>query len=193
MINFISPAPNTAYCDSVPDLIVTLKNFGSNELESVDIVLAVNGVPQSTFSWTGALPYMGKEQVNLGSYPFEDAIGYDLLCYTTSPNGLTDQYMKNDSTRFLNFHIPLSGDYMLGGVNADFTSFAEMNASLANGGVCGPVTIQIADGTYEENISFNAIPGASAENTLTITSASADSSKVVITVVPNQLRSNWYF
>lgn len=178
---FNSPIRFVPYCDTLPDMVVTLKNYGLNTLTAATIVLTVNGIPHLNFNWTGALPYLGEEAVNLGSFPFTDATRYDLRAFTLAPNGLADEYLKNDTASFLNFHIPLSGEYSLGGPGADFATLSEMNANLINAGLCGPTTILIADGIYDDNIIIDTIPGSSAANTLLITSASQDSSKVVIT------------
>ncbi|MBK6621436.1 MAG: hypothetical protein IPG32_11375 [Saprospirales bacterium] len=181
ILRFNSPVRFVTYCDTLPDMVVTLKNYGLNTLISANIVLTVNGIVHSTYNWTGALPYLSEEEVVLGTYPFVDATRYDLHAFTTLPNGLTDEFLDNDGTGFLNFHLPLSGDYSLGGANADFATLSEMNANLINAGLCGATTILIADGTYDDNIIIDTIPGSSAENTLWITSASQDSTKVVIT------------
>jgi hypothetical protein len=181
ILRFDSPIRFVPYCDTLPDVVVTLKNYGLNTLTSATIVLTVNAVPHAALNWTGALPYLGEEAVNLGSFPFTDATRYDLRAFTHSPNGLADEFLKNDTAGFLNFHIPLSGEYSLGGPGADFATLSEMNANLINAGLCGPTTILIADGIYDDNIIIDTIPGSSAVNTLWITSASQDSSKVVIT------------
>ncbi|MCB9284683.1 MAG: T9SS type A sorting domain-containing protein [Lewinellaceae bacterium] len=181
ILQFNSPVRFVPYCDTLPDMVVTLKNYGLNTLTSATIVLTVNAIPHVTFNWTGDLPYLGEEEVNLGSFPFVDATRYDLQAFTTSPNGLADEYLKNDTASFLNFHMPLSGNYSLGGPGADFATLSEMNANLVNAGLCGPTTILIADGAYDDNIIIDTLPGSSAVNTLWITSASQDSSKVVIT------------
>ncbi|MBK7407290.1 MAG: hypothetical protein IPJ40_03880 [Saprospirales bacterium] len=181
ILQFDSPVRFVPYCDTLPDMVVILKNYGLDTLNAVDIVLTVNDLPHVTVNWTGVLPYLGEEEVVLGSFPFVDATRYDLQAFTSSPNGFADEFIKNDTARFLNFHMPLSGEYSLGGPGADFATLSEMNANLVNAGLCGPTTILIADGTYDDNIIVDTLPGSSAVNTLLITSASQDSSKVVIT------------
>jgi len=63
----------------------------------------------------------------------------------------------------------MSGNYVIdvtGG--GDFTTFTESVAELYNGGVSGPVVVQVRTGSYMEYIDFSgAIDGASAENTIT--------------------------
>jgi hypothetical protein len=66
------------------------------------------------------------------------------------------------------------------GVNDNFLSFTEASDTLSSRGVGGAVTINVADGIYDETCEFNAILGASAVNMITFQSASLDSSKVYI-------------
>jgi PKD repeat protein len=55
------------------------------------------------------------------------------------------------------------------------------DSGVSNGkGVSGPVVIKLADGSYKDLIFIGYIPGSSEQNTITITSSSGDSSKVLI-------------
>ncbi|MBN2489653.1 MAG: right-handed parallel beta-helix repeat-containing protein [Planctomycetes bacterium] len=62
----------------------------------------------------------------------------------------------------------LSGNYTLdpnGSGPRNYTTFAGASAALA-AGVSGPVVFQVAPVTFSEWVSFNAVPGASATNTI---------------------------
>ncbi|MFM9948856.1 MAG: right-handed parallel beta-helix repeat-containing protein [Saprospiraceae bacterium] len=54
----------------------------------------------------------------------------------------------------------LSGDYILGPAG-DFPSFQAACSALETQGVCGPVTIHVQAGNYEERVFLGAIPGVS--------------------------------
>lgn len=75
----------------------------------------------------------------------------------------------------------LSGQYSIGKNDADFSTVAEAVNALKCGGVSGPVTFQIADGTYSEKVTLSAIQGTSAFNTVTFESESGNNAGVIIT------------
>ena len=62
----------------------------------------------------------------------------------------------------------------------NYTTFTKAVKALSDSGISGPVVFNISDGTYEENITINAIKGSSAKNTITFQSSSLDSSKVTL-------------
>lgn len=65
---------------------------------------------------------------------------------------------------------------------SDLVSGNRADGGTANGsGVSGAVIFNIANGTYNEQVSIATITGASATNTITFQSASGDSSKVILT------------
>ena len=73
---------------------------------------------------------------------------------------------------------PLCGVYTLGGVNPDFTSFSDLNLALNNAGITCPVTINVRDGVYDDQLLLSSVPGNSFANTITIQGESGDSSLV---------------
>ncbi len=79
------------------------------------------------------------------------------------------------------FSQPLSGSYSIGGPSADFPSIAAAVNALATNGVNGPVTFNIATGTYTETVSIPVINNTSVNNHIIFQSATLDSSDVIIT------------
>lgn len=73
---------------------------------------------------------------------------------------------------------PLSGSYTIGGATADYATIGAALTALGNCGVGGPVTFNIAAGTYNEQVVIPAYSGASATNTVTITGAGAASTTI---------------
>ncbi len=55
----------------------------------------------------------------------------------------------------------LSGTYTIGGAGGDYANFSEAADALESGGVSSAVTFKVRPGTYEEQLSINAIPGSS--------------------------------
>ena len=74
----------------------------------------------------------------------------------------------------------LSGEYIIGGDNADYATIEAALTALAEG-VEGAVTFKIADGTYAENLRFGNVPGVGEINTVTFTSLSGNRDRVTIT------------
>ena len=66
------------------------------------------------------------------------------------------------------------------GGGGTFFTFTEAIDSLTKLGVSAAVNILVDDETYTEQIEINEIPGANATNTITFTSASNDSTKVIL-------------
>jgi subtilisin family serine protease len=101
----ISPKDNI--CSSSIDPIVTLRNYGSNNLTSADIVYQISGGTVQTYNWSGNLSsgqsediYLPNQTLTAGSYTF--------TAYSTNPNGSTDQNPTNDQ-QTSNFNIINNG------------------------------------------------------------------------------------
>ncbi|MES2588037.1 MAG: right-handed parallel beta-helix repeat-containing protein [Bacteroidota bacterium] len=176
----ISPLTDTSYCGSVDSVLVVLTNFGSTVLTSTNVSLYLNGVLINTLNWTGSLARNESDTLNLGIISCQPAVSYELLIVSSSPNGGIDEYTFNDSITIHDFHVGLSGTYTLGGLNPDFVSFRALETALSKGGLCGPVIINVRNGSYHDYLYLKDISGCSAENTLTIQGESGDSSLVTI-------------
>ncbi len=102
--------PNV-YCPGDHDVIVTLQNFGMNQIHDVEVHWTVNGVLQPHLDHVGTIDTFGganppSVQVTLGSYFFTDA-EYDVIAWTELPNGEVDTVPGNDSTHAqLKSHLP---------------------------------------------------------------------------------------
>jgi hypothetical protein len=75
---------------------------------------------------------------------------------------------------------PLSGEFTIGGENADFSTVTDAANALKCGGVTGPVTFLLEDGTYNERVVLSTIPGSSAFNTVTFESKSGTNTGAII-------------
>lgn len=82
---------------------ITLQNTGTDTLTSLDIVYRAGGGADSTFHWTGNLPYLQKFDVELGEVDWGG--GTDFSVWVENPNGGTDQYATND-TFHTKFDLP---------------------------------------------------------------------------------------
>jgi len=176
--HIISPKSDTSYCGTVGNVEVVLSNIGSNTLTSCNVSLEINGASINTVNWTGNLLTGESDTVDLGTFSYLNGAGYDLAVYSSIPNGVVDEMQLNDTNTLSNFHIGLSGTYTLGGTTPDFLSFADLQLALEEGGMCGPVVVNVRDGVYIERLLIDEIVGSSEINTLTIQGESSDSSLV---------------
>ncbi|MCF8296459.1 MAG: T9SS type A sorting domain-containing protein [Saprospiraceae bacterium] len=84
----------------------------------------------------------------------------------------------------------LSGTYTIG-TSGNYSSFTAAVAALTSSGISGPVVFNIAQGTYNEQITIPAITGADSIKTITFQSANGDSSSVILTYAPTSSANNF--
>ena len=177
-------SPNV-FCAGSQNIVATIGNFGQNQIDSVDVHWEVDGVAQPTFQYIGLLDTVNGSnpntaQVTLGSYNFPSGLS-EVKVYTSNPNGVADTVNYNDTTTVM-VGPALNGVYTVNPANptggANFNSIADMNYALNTFGVCGPTTINVANGTYNEAIYLDNVPGLNAANHLTIDGG--DSSQTIL-------------
>jgi PKD repeat protein len=173
-------APEMPFNSGNQDIKVSLGNFGIDALESTTLMWTVNGVAQTSKSWTGSLA-IGEveENIILANFNFEQGKPYNLKVWQENPNGQSDLNALND-TLYATLYCSLSGVYTIGGSSPDFKDFTEAVTVLNNAGVVGAVTFKVRDGVYNEQIVIGKVTGASATNTITFESESGDSTKAVL-------------
>ena len=164
------------------DVKVKFQNKGDVNLNQVDIDWEVDGNSKSTYNWTGTLePDSLSSEITLGTESVSSG-AHNLKVWTANPNDTVDFNIANDTMQF-NFYgcdNILSGTYTIGGSNPDYATFAEAALALNQCGINGPVTFNVAAGTYSDQITLSDISGASATNTITFQSATSDSSDVTL-------------
>ncbi|MBX7204069.1 MAG: right-handed parallel beta-helix repeat-containing protein [Bacteroidia bacterium] len=173
----VSPtAPLTAGTQNV---VIRIKNYGGNTITSANVSYKVNGGSATTVAWTGSLAPCDTVSVyftGANQYNFASGGSYSVQTYTDGPNGNTDVATSNDTLTSATYCTGMTGTYTInpGGSGAtNYTSFAAAVAALQCGGVSGPVTFNVAAGTYSEQVVIPAITGASATNTITFDGGSA--------------------
>ncbi len=174
------------YCDNdVQDLIVNVRNFGTDQLDSVMVFWDVNGVLDSswftlnldTVNGTGAVD----TNLTLASLTLNGPT--NITAYSAMPNGSADTVNNNDTAMYSGAPS-LSGSYTLdaAGTGANnFTTFQQAADDLHNIGVCGPVVINVANATFNEQVLFEDIPGASSTNTIRFVGQGASNTELTFT------------
>jgi len=171
MTNFI--LPSIPHCANTLAVQFELTNAGGNTLNSVDINWTVNGVPQTVVNWTGPPLAPGLTTiVTLGTVPVTGSNIYNFSATSSNPNGGTDTNPANDNFTYNGFRRGLEGALTINGAAPasaiNFTSFQSAANTLSMHGVCSPVTITVLNGSYNEQVVFNTIPGTSSVNTVTL-------------------------
>tara|TARA_B100000508_G_scaffold124704_1_gene108183 strand:+ start:18165 stop:33218 length:15054 start_codon:yes stop_codon:yes gene_type:complete len=176
---------SNAYCVGSNSIKVRLVNSGSAALTSAVINWKIkknNGsyVTQTPYSWSGNIAVDKDAIVSYGNYTFGADTTYDIVAWTTLPNGVLDSNTFNDTDQVSGFKTSMSGTYTIGGSSPSYTTIALALADLNNYGVCGPTTFNIRQGTYNEQINLTAIEGVDSVNRITFQSDPANSSQAIV-------------
>ncbi|HSH67088.1 MAG TPA: NosD domain-containing protein, partial [Bacteroidia bacterium] len=162
---------------------VIFKNNGTNNLTSAKIHWKINDTIQPVYNWTGNLGSQNTALITLGVRTFKVANCYNMIIWVSEPNGVVDPAPLNDSTSLL-FKVSIpAGTYTIGGVSPTYTTVKEAANALNAYGICGPVTFKIRSGVYDGYVSFNNCKGASASNSITFESESADNTSVELKTI----------
>jgi len=78
---------------------ITIRNNSEIALTQTNINYSVNGEELSTIEWTGNLAYLETADIDLPSINFVSQDENTVTVYTTSPNGVDDEFPKNDTLR----------------------------------------------------------------------------------------------
>ncbi len=181
VLSFFSPGLD---CNNSQSIIVVVQNFGSSVVDSLTLQWSISGVSQSPIDLVRTIDTIGgfgtdTIHVLLSTENFITDSLYSLKAWTSMPNGTADGFLLND-TSDLNYQLPFNGTYSVGPSNADFPDLTSAVAALEQHGVCGPVRLELQDGTYTEQVTIHEIAGTSAANRVTITSESQDTALVKI-------------
>ncbi len=175
-------SPATPFCPGTKDIYVQVANYGTTNITNVDINYSINGGTYTTLPVTFS-PVLAVKQVaivKISSLSFSAGSKTTIAVSTSQPNGNPDGNSLNDSAN--GTLIPaMNGTYTIDpGGKGDFTSFHEAADALVAGGVCGKVTINAVDGSYNDYVNLGVVYGTSEKNTVTFQSQSLDSSKVIV-------------
>ncbi len=168
-------------CPGTTGAYATIKNFGTNTINSAQVNWELDGILQTPIPFAGNLAPLETANVFLGNVTLTSGIPISLVAWTAAPNGLADTVNFNDTIRLVNLLPGLNGNYTIGLIGADFPSFASAVSSLENNGVCGPTEFLVDTGTYPEKIILRKVQNTSLANTVIFRSSNNDSSTVILT------------
>ncbi len=162
--------PST-FCAGTQNIAAVLENFGINQITSATVNWSVNGTLQTPVSFSGTLDTVGgtgaqTASVALGSLTFTNGNVETIRVWTTDPNNQTDPNTDNDTIEELKSPA-MNGTYSIDpSGSGDFTTLDEAVSDLNSFGVCGPVTINMLTGVYNEQVSIAEVQGGSSTNTV---------------------------
>ena len=178
----VTPAKSISWGTNLP-ASAKIANLGSDTITSCKVNWKVNGATKTSINYTQ--PLIGDSTpvtINLGTFTPDSNTMNNLTVWID--NATPYDSIQADDTLSFDFYTctyALTGTYTVGGAGAYFATITDAINHLMNCGVSGPTTFLINSGTYNESINMvGAIPGASATNTVTITSANGNASDVTI-------------
>ena len=176
-----NPTGGVVANQSIP-IKVRLKNYGIDTITSAEVKWKFDGLAQQTYNFQDTLfPDSLSTELQLGTKTVSGG-AHHLLAWTDNPNGIPDFDVANDSAS-INFYACsslLNGTYTIGGTSPDYATFSDAVLALNQCGISGPVTFNVAAGTYTEQVEIMTINGSSATNTVTFQAANGDSTSVVL-------------
>lgn len=174
--------PNFPTTVGTSTVSIVVKNYGANTITSCSFGYRLGSGTPVTEAWTGSLApcdtmtytFTTSATISSGSTTFR--------AFSFNPNGLADPIVSNDTAQWT-LCPALSGSYTInpsGSGPTNFTTFTAAVNSLICGGVSGPVTFNVSNGTYTEQLSLTPILGASAVNTITFQSLSGVAANCIL-------------
>ncbi|HEY1046824.1 MAG TPA: PKD domain-containing protein [Bacteroidia bacterium] len=95
VVELIEPLANS--CAGIYSLKISITNYGSDTLRSVDVKWTAQNVAQTTFKWTGTLLSNESDTFIIGTFNFLNVLNPKFVFWTFLPNGQTDGVSSNDS------------------------------------------------------------------------------------------------
>ena len=175
LVAVVSPEDRNVVSGEEVPIAVELKNFGINDLSSAVIKWKVNSVEQPQVSWTAETALQKNETaiVSLGNYVFSAGIAVieaEVVVDCGDNMHGNDTVSKDIAACIGN---ATSVTYLtISEQGGDYTSLSDALSEIEISGICGPIELTVAEGTYDELIKISDIQGLSSDNTITIKSAS---------------------
>src|SRR6185312_9071584 len=144
--------PSINFCAGSNDFVVSLRNYGSNNILTDSIVWQLNGKKQKSYAFSGKIAPGDSSIVDIGNGLLPGSTLNDWFA-SRYPNSSNDLNHNNDTAGFP-FHASMSGVYTIGGASPDFKSIIEALNTLVASKMCAPVIFNIRNGIYNEQISI---------------------------------------
>jgi hypothetical protein len=167
------------------DIKVVFRNSGNNTITYYEANISMGTTTNTIYRSSVSIPPCGTDTVLFtGGNQLTLASGSNVIkAFVSNPNFAVDSNRTNDSLiQTFCTYLP-TGSYTIDPASSASNNFPSVSAALASiacGGIGGPVVFNIATGTYTGQYSIALIPGASATNTITFQSAVGNPDSVVL-------------
>lgn len=166
---------------SIP-IDVTIKNFGKLPLTSATIGWKVDTNTQVPNAYSGTLNPGDTALQSVGFFTAPSNGIYAVKIWTEAPNSVLDSLRDNDTINVI-FCTPISGNISINpALPASATNYRTFNSLvqvLQNCGVDGPLTVNVAPGVYNEQVTLTPIQGSSPTNKVTFLGVDSATCRVV--------------
>ena len=166
-------------CPGVASVSATVNNYGLTALTQVTLNWSINSVVQTPVVYSTSIAVGGNATVLLGNYTFLSGLTYDIVGWTTLPNGVADPSTSNDTTMILGAQTAAAGIFTVG-TGGDFATILDAQTFIENNGICGSVVFNILPGIYNEQMKLNPVLGSSSANTITWQSSTGNKADVTV-------------
>ena len=156
--NVTNSSVEDVICASQTDIAITFRNYGNQNLTSLDLTYDINGSTYPAINWTGNLASGAQETVTLNSVTFTPQANNTVTWVASNPNGQVDQNTTNNSSTSTFTHFNLSGDVITG------IAAGTIDVSILTDGYGSETTWEIVDesgnvygsgGPYSNNTQYN--------------------------------------
>jgi PKD repeat protein len=133
--------PTDTICEGNFSPVVSVYNYGSQAITSLNINYSINGGSATTYSWTGAIPSGSATNITLPQIAL--SVGnQSITVFTSSPNGGTDENATNNS---------ISSNFVVAsGANAVVTVVLDDWGSETTWSVSGSQGVVASGGPYQD-------------------------------------------
>ena len=177
----LSLAGKFAPCPSVAgNLKIVFRNMGTDTIKTARISILLNGIALPDFTFNGHLAFFKDSIITIAAFTLNPGSTNEVKIRINNVNGVADENPKNDTFTQKGLKPALSGIFTIGKSGRDYPTFTDAVNDLVANGVCSAVTFVADTGSYNEQLYIPAISGSSSSNTVTFTSASGDSSTVIL-------------
>lgn len=169
---FIHPNDTTPAVAYTPNnVVVTLKNYGSQPINNVRIYYQVDDSTHKYYDWTGNLAGGATTNVTISTTQRYMPGYHEMLAWvddsvTSAGVRFRDHEPFNDTlwTKFIACDGPMRGVRTVGTPTSDYASLDKFLYAVSQCGVDSVLTVKLAPGVYYGPVVFPLIPGASAVN-----------------------------
>ena len=173
-------SPETGFCAGTKNIYVHIRNYGTDTIKVLHFKWIANGINIPVLPFSGNIPKGGEASYKIGNLSFTTGKPVKMTIYCLNPNNLTDSQPVNDTINII-LNTGLKGNYTIGhGGKSDYNGFKQAMDDVMSRGLCGAVNFNVYNGIYTEQVDLGFPSGISSKNTLTIQSASGDSSAVIL-------------